>query len=238
MEGYGDSEQFDGYCPICESKTSFRILGPWLRDELKCTNCNSIPRERALAFVLTRTLPDWRNASIHESSPADRGISAKLKSQCIDYVASQYYPKISQQKVGEYFNINLESQTFEDKKFDVFIALDVFEHILNPKAATQEIYRTLKDGGVAILTFPIIKSLVLATDFRVKIINGNVEYLKPIEYHGNPIDESGSLVTVDYGYDIHKEISLWAKFETEVVRFNRRDIGVLGEFTEVVILQK
>ncbi len=88
------------------------------------------------------------------------------------------------------------------------------------------------------MTFPIIKSQVEALIFRATLVNGNIELLKPAEYHGNPIDELGSLVTVDYGYEIHQRFTEWTDFNVEIVRFNRRDIGVLGEFTEVVVCQK
>jgi SAM-dependent methyltransferase len=183
-------------------------------------------------------LPEWRTLLIHESSPADRGISSKLKSQGLNYFPSQYFPMINNPMVGDIYNINLESQLFEDEKFDVFVSLDVFEHVFDPKTAIQEIYRTLKPGGIALLTFPIIKSQVDALTFRATLVNGNIEFLKPAEYHGNPIDDKGSLVTVDYGYEIHNRLSEWSKFNIEVVRFNRPDIGVLGEFTEVIICQK
>ena len=140
--------------------------------------------------------------------------------------------------VGEIHNINLESQIFEDEKFDVFVSLDVFEHVFDPKSAIQEIYRTLKPGGIALMTFPIFKSQVDAFTFRATLENGNITFLKPAEYHGNPIDKLGSLVTVDYGYEIHQKFSEWTKFSIEILRFSRSDIGVLGEFTEVIVCEK
>jgi hypothetical protein len=69
--------------------------------------------------------------------------------------------------------------------------------------------------------------------------NGNVTtFLKEPVYHGNPIDPKGSLVTIDYGYDIHPEISSWENFDVEIVRFSNRYIGVIGEYTEVIFAQK
>ena len=176
--------------------------------------------------------------SIHECSPAERGISVKLKKECKDYKPSQYYPKITVQMVGDFYNINLENQHFENEIFDIFIALDVMEHVFDPKSAIQEIYRTLKPGGYALLTFPILKSQVEPLKFRATLRESEIEFIENPQYHGNPIDENGSLVTIDYGYDIHQKFSEWARFNVEVVRFNRKDIGILGEFTEVIILSK
>jgi SAM-dependent methyltransferase len=131
------------------------VHGSWFRDQLICPRCKSIPRERALAFVLSNLLPDWRKLAIHESSPADRGISSKLKRECNNYIASQFYPENNQTRVGDFHNVNLERQGFKDEVFDIFISLDVMEHVFNPKQAILEIYRTLKPGAYAVMTFPI-----------------------------------------------------------------------------------
>ena len=42
----------------------------------------------------------------------------------------------------------------EDICYDVLIACDVFEHVLNDAAGFREIHRVLKPGGLAILTVP------------------------------------------------------------------------------------
>jgi hypothetical protein len=58
-----------GHCPICEKWTIFLKEGTWLRDQLKCYRCNSIPRWRALIHILQARFPNWRERRIHESSP-------------------------------------------------------------------------------------------------------------------------------------------------------------------------
>lgn len=73
--------EIEGYCPICEKDTKFIAHNKWFRDNLICQSCvnGSVPRDRALAKVLDRERPDWRNLAIHESSPEPRGISLKLE---------------------------------------------------------------------------------------------------------------------------------------------------------------
>ena len=61
-----------GYCSICERQVYFAIEGPYLRNDYKCVNCQSIPRWRALMFVVAELYPKWRELKIHESSPAVR----------------------------------------------------------------------------------------------------------------------------------------------------------------------
>jgi hypothetical protein len=88
-----------------------------------------------------------------------------------------------------------------------------------------------------ISTFPIRKHLVESHTARALLKpDGTVEHLveKP-EYHGNPINSEGALVTFDYGYAIHQMISSWADFDVEISRFSKQDMGVLGEYTEVIV---
>jgi hypothetical protein len=62
-----------GYCPCCEKEVIFRSFNSWLRDNFICTNCFSIPRERALMLTIEKYYPNWKNLNIHESSPSNRG---------------------------------------------------------------------------------------------------------------------------------------------------------------------
>ena len=43
--------------------------------------------------AIERFYPEWRSLKMHESSPCGRGVSVKLKEECPDYAASQYYAK-------------------------------------------------------------------------------------------------------------------------------------------------
>lgn len=71
-----------GYCPICEKPSIFSSKEQWFRDHLFCSICGSIPRERALMKVITDFYPKWRELEIHETSPAGRGASIKLRDEC------------------------------------------------------------------------------------------------------------------------------------------------------------
>jgi SAM-dependent methyltransferase len=235
--------EIDGYCPICEASAKFIAKGNWYRDTLFCQSCKngSAPRERALAHVLHREIPSWREMAVHESSPMNRGISMKIRSECKNYIGSHFYPKKPFGSIVDgWRNENIESTTFEDESFDLILSLDVTEHVFNPEAMFKDIYRTLKPGGVYISTFPIRKYQVDAAIQLAKLNdNGSIEYLKsPPEYHGNPIDENGALVTWDYGYDIHSLIAYWTSFSVEINRFVNKHLGILGEYTEVIVCRK
>jgi SAM-dependent methyltransferase len=230
-----------GYCPVCEAETVFRARYSWYRGQLTCAHCGCVPRERALALVLGRLRPDWRQLVIHECSPGPRGISPRLKQQCAGYTGTHYYPdKPFGSAVGAFRNENFERQTFEDNSFDIVVSLDVMEHLFNVEAAYKEVFRTLKPGGLYLHTFPIQKDQVEALIPRAALNaeTGAVEHLKEAQFHGNPISGEGALVTFDFGYDVHKAIATWAQFEVEVIRFADARHGILGEFTEVFVCRK
>jgi hypothetical protein len=71
-----------GHCVVCDSHVTFFSENDWLRDHYLCNNCSSIPRERALMYCIEKFYPNWRELNIHESSPANRGASLKLKNNC------------------------------------------------------------------------------------------------------------------------------------------------------------
>src|SRR5262245_55341473 len=98
-----------GTCPICSSPTTFTAsrdnpLDPqwwrhWFRDSLTCDNCGSLPRERALYATIEKYYPNWRELEIHESSPAARGASLKLRAGAKCYTETQYDPMLGFGKI-------------------------------------------------------------------------------------------------------------------------------------------
>jgi SAM-dependent methyltransferase len=200
----------------------------------------SIPRERALALVLQEICPDWASRRIHESSPADRGMSEVLRTEASNYVASQYYDdKPLGSMVGRFRNENLEQQTFDNEAFDIVVSLDVMEHVYHPDRAFSEIHRTLVSNGVYICTFPVRKDVVKGHTRRFELLSdgSRKDFVEP-EFHGNPVGDGRAIVTFDYGYDVHQSIGSWADFDVRFYRFNDRTHGILGEYTEVVVCRK
>jgi SAM-dependent methyltransferase len=226
-----------GHCPICENAVRFVAHGPWFRDRLTCSGCGSIPRERALALVLERRFPAWRELAIHESSPADRGISAKLARGCPAYVGTQFFPgEAPGAMVRGFRNETLEALGFPDGAFDLTITLDVMEHVNQPDVVLREVRRTLRPGGAYLFTVPTYKERVTTERRAHYRPDGTVEHMAEPEYHGNPVSDAGSLVTFHYGYDFAELIHAWAGFESvEVIRFHDHRHGVIGEFTEVYL---
>jgi SAM-dependent methyltransferase len=230
-----------GFCPICRQQTRFVAKQSWFRDHLICQTCpnGSIPRERALMKVLEDLAPGWRHAAVHESSPTPRGVSLVLARECAGYLPTQFFPGV---EPGRYHGAvqcqNLENQTFDDGRFDVVITQDVMEHVFHPDRAFQEIARTLKPDGIHILTTPIYKDRTETRICARLLTDGRIEHLEPPEYHGNPVDQCGSLVTIKYGYDVADLIDQWADMDVEIRRFRDKTHGIVAEFTEVIVCRR
>lgn len=228
-----------GYCPCCRSKTSFVSLNSWLRDNFKCANCGSIPRNRALIQVLQTYYPNWSNLTIHESSPSGGGASALIRQHCAHYTASQYYPMHPHGSiVGEFRNEDLERQTFADESFDVVITQDVMEHVYDPSSAFREIGRTLKPGGSHIFSVPLVNKHQPTQVWATRNPDGSPNFLYEPDYHGNPVDPRGSPVTMRWGYDIVEYIKRECGLSTYIETIDDLNLGIRAEYIEILVTQK
>jgi 2-polyprenyl-3-methyl-5-hydroxy-6-metoxy-1,4-benzoquinol methylase len=233
--------EYNGFCPICEENRMFVSDNEWFRDHLLCTGCHSIPRERAVMRLITELKPDWRNLAIHESSPSSRGTSMKLMQHCGGYVSSQYDSSLSPGKLHprkKYRNEDLGNQTFPDESFDIVVTQDVFEHLPDPAAAIKEIARTLKQGGVHIASVPLVRKWGSSRNRVRQLQGGEVEHILPPEYHGNPVDDNGSLVMNDWGYDIGAFFQRNSGMDTVIYHINDISNGIRAEYIEVVVSMK
>jgi SAM-dependent methyltransferase len=226
-----------GRCPICEKRVVFIKTGPWLRDELLCHRCRSIPRWRALIYVLETRYPRWRDLDIHESSPCGPA-SEKLARECQHYTPTHFFAGIAPGQFKQGIRCeNLERQTFVDATFDLVITSDVFEHVLDPASGFSEIARTLRPGGAHVFTVPWYwwkRTLIRASRNE----DGSLTNLEPPDYHGNPIDLNGSLVVTEWGSDFCDFIYRSSGLTTTAVLIKDKQLGLAGEFCEVFVSAK
>ena len=226
-----------GHCPICETRTIFIALGDWLRDHLVCIRCASIPRWRALVYVIMTRFPNWREMRIHESSPGGAA-SRKLARECRFYTPTYLFPNVTRGEEKDGFRCeNLESQTFNDCSFDLVVTSDVLEHVLRPACAFSEIARTLCPGGAHIFTVPWYwwkETLLRAVPKQ----DGSIEYLLPPDYHANPIEKAGALVVTEWGRGLCDFIYQTSGLVTTALLLRDMRMGLAGEFCEVFISSK
>jgi SAM-dependent methyltransferase len=192
---------------------------------------------------LQRLVPNWRNLSVHESSPGWDIVSRRLANESRAYTASYLDPQVQRGAIVEsvrtpsarYSCQDLERQTFDDASFDLVVTQDVFEHIFRPDLAIAEIARTLRPGGATIMTVPLVRG-VHRSRRRARKAGETVELLiEPAEFHGNPIDGKGSLVTIDWGYDIVDYLMRHSGLSFLLLRAEDPHRGIVGDLLEVLI---
>ncbi|MBV8209322.1 MAG: class I SAM-dependent methyltransferase [Burkholderiaceae bacterium] len=229
----------EGFCPICARSSTFVAKGEWLRDQYLCVRCGSVPRERALMSTVETQFPHWRELAIHESSPVRRGASLKLARECARYQSSRYFAELP---LGAHRGgvrcENLEALTFADASFDVHITQDVMEHVLDPASAFREIARTLRPGGAHIFTTPLVNRSAPSRVRARRDESGRIVNLEEPIYHGNPIDKRGSLVTVDWGFDICQRIFEACGLLTQTIHIDDLSRGIRAEYNEVLVTIK
>ena len=219
---------------MCERDTRFSATDAWLRDHYRCELCGSIPRERALALVLRRRFPEWPRLRIHESSPGTP-LSRRLAENCPGYLPTHFFAGVQGGTVKDGFRCeDLERQTFPDGCFDLVVTLDVMEHVLDPEAAFREIARTLAPGGAHLFTTPLYNELA-QSQIRARRHGNEVELLTEPEYHHNPVDPAGSLVTVHWGYDIGDIVLRASGLTTTIHEIRDPASGIEGEFLHVFV---
>lgn len=186
--------------------------------------------------VIDSFFPLWKGLTIHETSPGNGGASARLASECKTYIPSHYFSDVPG---GEFkYGIrseNLENLSFSDNSIDIHISQDVMEHVFSPSLAFSEIGRTLKPGGAHIFTVPIVNKYKPTSQRASMQANGQIKHLDTPQYHGNPIDTEGSLVTFDWGYDICQKIFDASGLFTHVFQIDDLRNGIRAEYIDVLI---
>ena len=103
-----------------------------------------------------------------------------------------------------------------------------------PKKAFQEIARVLKPGGAHIFTVPLVNKGQPSACRAARAESGEIVFHHDPEYHGNPVDSKGSLVTMHWGYDIAVYITQVAKTSTAIFAIDNIDLGIRAEYIDVL----
>ena len=88
-----------------------------------------------------------------------------------------------------------------------------------------------------IFTVPIVNK-TSPSRLRARIEKGEIIYIAPETYHGNPIGDGRSLVTVDWGFDICQKIFDSSGLFTQIIYIDDVNRGIRAEYIEVLITFK
>ncbi len=129
-----------------------------------CPKCGSMVRHRLVAATIdapeTRGTVRIDNASVlHLSS--EHCLRLLVEPRASEYVRGDY-------ATGDCdIHVDLTAmKDIPDGRFDILIACDVLEHIVDEAAALREIRRVLRPGGAAILTVPQVDADVATYEDR------------------------------------------------------------------------
>ena len=219
-----------GFCPICEGKSVFFALGPWLREDLKCARCRSSSRQRALIDHISHAVPGLGDAHVYEPSPT-QPTTRYLERHSARYTWSQYSPDEDERHRHNPLNQDLQALGFPDNAFDLVVSQDVFEHVATPRKAFAEVARVLRPGGSHVFTIPWYGNQLTQT--RARIVEGEVMNLHPPEYHSDPNTRDRALVFTRFGSDIDKIVSDSSGMTTSVIQVNEPGRGITGDSIQV-----
>jgi len=215
-----------GFCPVCERRTLFFALGPWPREDLKCARCRSSSRQRALVDYLDHGVPALEDLHVYEPSPVQPTADC-FRRRSAGYTWSRYSPITADNQGESPLNQDLQSLAFPDNAFDLVVSQDVFEHIAEPRKAFAEVARVLKPGGAHVFTVPWYPDQ--PTETRARVRGGEIEHLRPPEYHSDPDNRDGALVFTRFGSDIAQIVADSSGMTTSVIEANDPAKGIRGD---------
>ena len=89
-----------------------------------------------------------------------------------------------------------------------------------------------------ILTVPLINKCKPSSQRAAKDMDGTIRHIAEPIYHGNPINDRGSLVTMDWGYDIVDFIRRESSLSAHMITIDEIERGIRAEFIEVLVCIK
>lgn len=136
-------------------------------------------------------------------------VHAKGKTLDIGAGSAKYRQTIMAGKVTDYQTCDIKTgphvdsvqdihrMTFPDASFDTVLSFQVYEHIKDPRAATAEILRVLKPGGVCIITAPFLSPQHAdPSDYQRFTVNGMRELFSRGGFEIVECESHGTIFTV------------------------------------------
>lgn len=233
---------YTGYCFVCEDVVPFKVdfnyaykldgkLVPNWRERLVCPNCGLNNRLRLTYHIINTIFNDFADASVYITEQMT-GFYQTLKKINPNIIGSEFLGEaipLGSVNDSGIRNENFTKLTFEDKKFDYLISLEVLEHIPDYKQALKESFRVLKPNGKFLFTVPFNKNSK-SNIVRAKIDeNGIITHLLPPEYHGDPVNDSQScLCYYHFGWELLDELKNAGFKDAYALTTYSKEYGYLG----------
>lgn len=172
-----------------------------LREGLVYSSINS--RMRAVMFCIQLCQADQPASQTKiYATEAVTPFALRLRGIFAKFIGSEYTESEAQRE--ELYPIScedLQNLSFPNDVFDIVTTNEVLEHVPSIDTALAEIHRVLRPGGWHVGTAPFAMGQTQSIT-KARLEDGKVVYLMEAEYHGNPVDERGSLVFEIPGWDL------------------------------------
>ncbi|MDG4551370.1 MAG: methyltransferase domain-containing protein [Candidatus Contendobacter sp.] len=161
------------YCVVCEHhadtflpyRSGWQGAPPLMRvldligsnlDQFECPWCSAHDRERHLLMYMRASgiFDNIQSMSVLHFAPEQRLSKLIFSQNPARYIKCDLYPTAPDTE-----RIDILAIPFMDKSFDLIIANHILEHVVDDTKALQEVWRTLKVGGRAILQTPYSQKL-------------------------------------------------------------------------------
>ncbi len=196
-------------CPICNAEAdTFLSFGKNPRPNAMCPQCGSMERHRLLwLYLRSKTNFFMREHRVLDIAPI------KLFSDSWSSFFQDNYISIDLCSPLAKIRMDITDLMFSDNYFDWIICYHVLEHVPDDRKAMQELLRTLKPGGKAILQVPIFSgatyedSSIIAPEEREKAFGQSDHVRRYGDDYADRLRSVGFAVTVEpYVKELERDI--------------------------------
>jgi len=241
-----------GFCYVCNRRMKFFVdrnifletlrnkLIPNWREQLQCPGCNLNNRMRASIQIFEQIVKAKKDHSIYileQISPLFIWLSNNYNNVYgSEYLGNQV--SFGNTTLGSIRNENVTRLTFKNRSFDFILSFDVFEHVPDYLKAIRECLRCLKPGGQLLLSVPFASNSQ-SNIVRAKINSqGELKFLFPPEYHGDPLNQQGSLCFHHFGWELLDELKNEGFANVSSYFYWSKVLGYLGSDQLIILGEK
>ena len=156
-------------------------------------------------------------------------LSLQIRGRYPFAITSGFLPD-SPESLYPILHLDLQEIAMPDNSMDVILSVEVFEHLTRYMKALEEACRVLRKGGIHVFTCPFYCNTEENTVKAICDNEGNIEYLMPPEYHGDPLrPNDGILVFQIPGWNILSDIISAGFSDAAVCYLSSPFGGIIGK---------